>query len=450
VTASFKTALRAIFARKARSSAVQANSSAPSQRLPGVDVVQLNTDRDAISEEAASWLLKCIFRDQELLEYAKVELGSRLSTCQTCDEINRLVFAHFLAKVSAASDFVVLDPLDAQAFKAILEHRIDTRRNQQAYLSQIVDRPESGFWPDPSNPRNHRSLFTEFPFRRRHKIISERTPIISAGSCFAMEIAHELQRGGFNYVITERNVGGLVTDEEGAAGPSDASAAWGIIFNTPSFRQLVERAFGLRSLPRILWSSHSWDGDKGFFMDPFREEIKFRTVDEYRANCDTHVVAAREALSRAEVFILTLGLNEIWSFKMDGSVFSRSPWQIAPSFVEHRILTVEENVADLQLMLSILRRFNPGIKLIVSLSPVPLHATFRHNDWHVVEANMHSKAILRVAAQEFVERNNGVFYFPSFELVSCALKDPWGEDQRHVSRTAVAKVMEMFRDMFVV
>src|SRR5271165_14106 len=450
MTAPLKTALRAFFARKARSSAIRAGSSAPSQKLPGADVVQLNTDRDTISDEAVSWLLKCIFREQDLFEYAKMELGARLSTCETCDEINRLIFDHFFAKVSAASDFAVLNPLDARAFKAILEHRIDTRRNQQAYQFQIIDRPESGFWPDPSNPRNHRSLFAEFPFRRRHKIISERTPIISAGSCFAMEIAHELQRGGFNYVVTEKNAGGRVTDELGAAEPSDASAAWGIIFNTPSVRQLVERAFGLRSLPRILWSSHSWDGDKGYFMDPFREEIKFRTVDEYRANYDTHVVAAREAFTKAEVFILTLGLNEIWSFKMDGSVFSRSPWHIAPSFVEHRTLTVEENVTDLQLMLNILRRFNPSIKLIVSLSPVPLHATFRHNDWHVVEANMHSKAILRVAAQEFVERNDGVFYFPSFELVSCALKDPWREDQRHVSRTAVEKVMEMFREMFVI
>jgi len=90
MTAPLKTALRAFFARKARSSAIRAGSSAPSQKLPGADVVQLNTDRDTISDEAVSWLLKCIFREQDLFEYAKMELGARLSTCETCDEINRL------------------------------------------------------------------------------------------------------------------------------------------------------------------------------------------------------------------------------------------------------------------------------------------------------------------------------------------------------------------------
>jgi len=230
---------------------------------------------------------------------------------------------------------------------------------------------------------------------------------------------------------------------------SDASAAWGIIFNNPSFRQLVERAFGLREVPRILWSSHAWEGDNGYYMDPFREEIKFSSPEEYMANCDAHISAARDALTRAEVFIITLGLNEIWQFKMDGSVFSRSPWRIAPSFVEQRTLTVEENVAELELMLDILRRFNPNVKVIVSLSPVPLHATFLHERYHVVEANMHSKSVLRVAAQEFVEKSDEVYYLPSFELITFGIKDPWKEDQRHVNPQAVTRVMEMFREMFV-
>ena len=184
-------------------------------------------------------------------------------------------------------------------------------------------------------------------------------------------------------------------------------------------------------------------------MDPFREDIIFNSPEEYVASYDDHVAAAREALGHAEALIVTLGLNEVWSFKMDGSVFSRSPWRIAPSFVEHRILTVEENVIELQQMLDILRRFNPGVRLIVTLSPVPLYATFLHERYHVVEANAHSKAVLRVAAQEFVETNEGVYYLPSYELVTTGVKEAWDSDQRHVSRAAVHRVMEMFNEMFV-
>lgn len=410
--------------------------------------VHLNSDHDTVSSEAGIWLLKCIFRNQELFDYAVAELSLQMPGCKTYKEINRLAFNHFLAKVSAGN-LETLDALDARAFQAVLVHQTDTLRNERAYMMQIRDQPESGFWPTPSDPRNGRSLFTELPFRKSHKFITKETAIVSAGSCFAVEIAHELQRGGFNYLVTEWNGGGRLGKVDGGPVWSDANAAWGIIFNNPSFRQLVERAFGLREVPRILWSSHAGDGDQGYYMDPFREEIKFSTPEEYLANCSAHIAAAREALTKAEVFIITLGLNEVWYFKMDGSVFSRSPWRIAPSFVEHRTLTVEENIAELQMMLDILRQFNPGIKVIVSLSPVPLHATFLHEKYHVVEANMHSKAVLRVAAKEFVERNEGVYYLPSFELVTCGLKDPWEEDQRHVNPSAVARVMEMFREMFV-
>ena len=185
-------------------------------------------------------------------------------------------------------------------------------------------------------------------------------------------------------------------------------------------------------------------------MDPFREEMRFASVGEYLSNCEPHLEASRAAFMQAEVLIITLGLNEIWTFRMDGSVFSRSPWRIAPSFVEHRVLTVEENVQDLELMLKILRGQNPDLQLIVTLSPIPLHATFLHDRYHVVEANMHSKAVLRVAAQEFVERHEGVYYFPSFELVSYGFENPWTEDHRHVNRAVVGRVMEMFREMFVI
>jgi hypothetical protein len=57
--------------------------------------------------------------------------------------------------------------------------------------------------------------------------------------------------------------------------------------------------------------------------------------------------------------------------------------------------------------------------------------------------------VLRVAAEEIVKANEAVHYFPSFELVTTCTKTPWSEDQRHVSREVVGKVMEMFNAMFV-
>jgi hypothetical protein len=117
--------------------------------------------------------------------------------------------------------------------------------------------------------------------------------------------------------------------------------------------------------------------------------------------------------------------------------------------VEPHVMTVEENISELQRALNILRVYNPEIKIILSVSPVPFHGTFRGEDYHVIAANNHSKSVLRIAAQQFVESNDNAYYFPSYETVLYCTQEPWADDQRHVSRIAVNNVMKLFEKMFV-
>jgi hypothetical protein len=409
----------------------------------GSGATVLSTENDTCSAEGLQWLLKCIFREDDLLKYAKAEFGPFLLQCKTYAEAINLVYTRLREKASGRKHNQV-SSLVKRAFEATVAHERDTAQNRNAYTVGAQKSSDSGWWPEPCDPRNQRSLFSELPFRRRFKFINRETAVVSAGSCFASEIAYALQRQGLNYIVTEHNSEGRVSTDSPQNVVSDSSAAWGDIFNTPSFRQLVEYSFGVRKMPRIVWQLGE------HFFDPFRDGVKFNDVDEYEANYEQHISAARAAFEQAEVFIITLGLNEVWYFKMDKSVFSRSPWRIAPSFVEHKTLSVAENVAELQLMLDTLRARNPRVKVIVTVSPVPLHATFLHETYHVVEANLHSKSVLRVAAQEFVEKNSEVYYFPSFELVTYGFENPWSEDQRHVDPKAVQRIMEMFRQMFVI
>ena len=105
-------------------------------------------------------------------------------------------------------------------------------------------------------------------------------------------------------------------------------------------------------------------------------------------------------------------------------------------------------MTDLIRMTEILRSHNPNISIICTVSPIALHATFRGDDQHVVTANAHSKAVLRVAAEEFTRRCKNTYYFPSYEVVTTSTEKPWTEDQRHVSRDAVTNVMHLFHEMF--
>ncbi|MDX2212957.1 MAG: GSCFA domain-containing protein [Oculatellaceae cyanobacterium bins.114] len=319
------------------------------------------------------------------------------------------------------------------ALNSVTKHEITVERNRTTYSPSQKLNPNAVFWPNPTYQANPRSIYNELPYAQKFNFLNKQTPVGSAGSCFAMEIADRLKTEGYNYVVTEPN--------------PYSCAAWGTLFNAPSFRQLIEKAFGLRQLPRLLYSVKHFD--KTLYYDPFREEISFDSVEEFEVDYERHIERAREALLKVKVFIITLGMNEILYLKSDGSILSRFPWRLGSSLVNRKVLTVEENIAELQNMLDIWRSYNPDLKLIISVSPVPLHATFRAENHHVITANSHSKSVLRVAAEEFISRNSDVYYFPSYETVLYCTKNAWEKDQRHVSQEAISNVMKLFNVMFL-
>lgn len=348
--------------------------------------------------------------------------------------------AHLTAKAARAG----YSDDEALACLAHLAHyERDTEEVRTAYLPEYAPNPNAVLWPDPLHGKHPRSIIGELPYATTHKFVTRDTPIGSAGSCFATEIAHRLQADGFNYVITEPN-------PNAKDGLQDACARWGTIFNAPSLRQLAERAFGIRHTAPLLWSTYSSNGGKGAtYRDVFRDDVWFDSVEEYEAGYAAHVAACREAFLKCRVFVATVGLNEVWRLRSDGTVLARSPWRLAPGLVERGVLTVDDNITELQRTLDILRAHNPELRLIVTVSPVPLHATHRAKESHIISANCHSKSLLRVALEQFVKGNEGVYYFPSYEVVTSCTREPWLPDERHVSREAVGNVMRLFDRMFV-
>jgi hypothetical protein len=404
---------------------------------PALVITSYSTDLDPA---ALRLLLGAIFEtpvlsvpQEALLAYVSQNPGLLASREELVDGLR----AYLLGQLASGTGD---EEAAVACLQALAVHRRKTQDSMQAYATEGKPDPQALFWPNPTHPLHPDSVYDQLPVVRCHPFITRQTPIGSAGSCFAKEIAYRLQADGYNYVITEYH-------RSSVNGLSCSCARWGAIFNTPSFRQLVERAFGLRSLPKILWTRR--EGDRTVYLDPFREDVVFESVAEYESSYEPHQRAAREALLRTQVFIFTLGMNEVWRLRSDGAVFSRAPWGIMPDLVEPRVLTVEENLNELQRMLDVLRGHNPHVKIILSVSPVPLHATFRGADTHVMAANCHSKSVLRVTAEEFVARNRDVFYFPSYEAVMYGTPNPWEADQRHVSPEAVDKVMTLFRKTFV-
>ncbi|MSV30485.1 MAG: hypothetical protein EXQ52_17335, partial [Bryobacterales bacterium] len=95
----------------------------------------------------------------------------------------------------------------------------------------------------------------------------------------------------------------------------------------------------------------------------------------------------------------------------------------------------------------LLETFMPGRKVIFTLSPVPLLFTFR--DQSPITANHVSKAILRVALDEFlfsedIRARNQYYYFPSYELVLNLFDNPFESDNRHVRPEVAAAILDIF------
>ena len=144
------------------------------------------------------------------------------------------------------------DPDVGKALAALGAHEAATRRNLRLYDPGARANPDAVWWPVPNHPKRPRRATDELPWAQRHPILDRTTPVGSAGSCFASEVAHRLQRDGFRYVVTQPN-------RNPTSGTHNACCRWGTIFNVASFRQLIERAYGAwrqehrdgRSLPAL-------------------------------------------------------------------------------------------------------------------------------------------------------------------------------------------------------
>jgi hypothetical protein len=276
-------------------------------------------------------------------------------------------------------------------------------------------------------------------------LISHGEQIVSAGSCFAANIVPYLEAAGFNYVRAERlpaAFGRLVEDNFSYA---KFSAAYGNVYTARQAWQLLARALG-----RFKPAEDRWHAADGTVIDPFRPGLRHRACSdvEFDALTAQHLSAVRSVIERADVFVFTLGLTEAWESALDGAVFPACPGTVAGEFdpQRHRFhnFNAQEVGDDMDRLIALAREINPALRLVLTVSPVPLVAAA--GGQNVVLATVYSKSVLRVAAGEAEQRHDGVTYFPSFEIV-CGPQAPhdfFEADRRTPSERAIRTVMRAF------
>jgi hypothetical protein len=270
--------------------------------------------------------------------------------------------------------------------------------------------------------------------------------IASAGSCFARRIAEDLRTFGFSYVVEEPGPSWLDDQTRRAYHYGLYSARYGDVLTALQFEQLLLRALG-----RFAPQDEYWTSRRGAFLDPFRPLIQpggFASLDELVEDRRAHLAAVVRAIQGSDVFIFTLGLTEAWVDRRDGAVFPVPPGRgrgdFDPERVEFQNFTSAQTAQAIERAFALLREINPKIQLILTVSPVPLAATYAGP--HVLRATIYSKSALRAAAETAYTAHDDIDYFASYEIATAnGFRAPFfDETGRSVTEAGVATVMRSF------
>lgn len=275
--------------------------------------------------------------------------------------------------------------------------------------------------------------------------ITAETAIATAGSCFAQHIGRTLKGQGMTVLDAEPAPAGLSEDDAKRLSYGIYSARYGNIYTPRQLRELLNDAAHDCVHADLFWQKESR------FFDALRPGVEPDGFDSLSAAMDqrrTHLACVRQLLIDTDIFVFTLGLTEAWMDDQAGRVMALAPGVIAgdydPARYRFRNFTFDELVEDLDAIYSALKTINPDIKLLLTVSPVPLTAT-ASND-HVLAATTYSKSALRAAAGEISNTYSAIDYFPFYELVTTWAQDipAFEANLRSVTPKMVARVMSVF------
>lgn len=268
-------------------------------------------------------------------------------------------------------------------------------------------------------------------------ILDHNAKIMTMGSCFAQHLSKWLVEHGFNLLLKE-------TDVNNAGGMF--SANYGNVYTVQQAVQLFDRAMGNWAA-----SDEVYSDDNGRHFDPLRPSSitnGFDTKSDVLLSRESHQKIVKSLFLEADVLVFTLGLTEAWVRTSDGATLPIAPGVVAGVYNEKeykfRNYSYQNVVSSLDSFCKKVNHVNPKCKILLTISPVPLAATYE--DKHISVASLASKAILRAAAEDVLNKLEFVDYFPSFEVFyTPGIGHSYFDyDSRHVLPNGVSHAMRLF------
>lgn len=212
----------------------------------------------------------------------------------------------------------------------------------------------------------------------------------------------------------------------------------GIVFNPNSIYKTIERVVNKREIEaselfqhETLW--HHWE---------FHSRCSHIEKSEALKIMNNAMLTAHSFLQNADWVFITLGTAYQYFLKENNQGVSNCHRVPAARF-EKRLLSIAEIVADVEKSIELIKKMNPNIRFLFTISPV------RHIKDGVVENNR-SKARLIEAVHQICD-NDTKIYFPAYELMIDVLRDYrfYDIDLVHPNYAATQSVWEFFTTHFM-
>ncbi|GAA4508883.1 hypothetical protein GCM10023172_41740 [Hymenobacter ginsengisoli] len=253
---------------------------------------------------------------------------------------------------------------------------------------------------------------TELTIAPQERQLARTARVLTVGSCFADSIGTRLRLNKVNALVNP----------------------FGTVFQPLALAQLLRAAAGEEQD----WQQHVVEARCRWQSYDFHSTIGAESPVELLQLIQETVHRVGDFARTADAVVLTLGTA--WAYRLrETDELVSNLHKLPSSLFEKELLTADEIVNGLAEVHALLRRLNPSIRIVLTVSPV------RHIK-DTLPLNAVSKSVLRVACHYLSELLPGVSYFPAYELLTDELRDYrfYASDMLHPSEVAEDYIWDKF------
>ena len=247
-------------------------------------------------------------------------------------------------------------------------------------------------------------------------IISHRDRLMSIGSCFSENIGQRFDKYKFKININP----------------------FGQQYNPHSITQAIERLIE----PTTFTAADLIVHNEQYHSLAHHGSFSKSSVEETLSELNKSLLQAAGDLKQATVLFLTFGTSHVFRWKETGAIVSNCH-KLPGNLFSQELMRAEEIITVLQTALGKLKKVNPHVKIVLTVSPVRYFAFGAYE-------NSVSKSHLFTAIHALQQSNPAFYYFPAYELIMDDLRDYrfFSADMLHPNQQAIDYVWESLSNSF--